>query len=65
MRTVYGCVCAVVMAGLATPIVLDGRLEPVVMGLPFALWWTAAGVLVSFAALVTAHIALGGEEPDP
>ena len=61
----YAAFCLTLMGVLATPLVLADRIEPRVFGLPFALWWTALGVVVSFGVLVALHLALGGEEPDP
>ena len=48
-------------AALATPWVLDGRLEPTVLGLPFPVWWTTAWVVAAAVAVAGMHVLLGGE----
>ena len=47
-----------------TPLVLDGRTEPALLGLPFPLWWTAGWVVAAFGALAALHLSLGGESDE-
>lgn len=57
----YAVFCAVLLVAVSTPLVLGGRLEPFVLGLPFAIWWTAGWVVSAFLVLATVHVLAGGE----
>ena len=60
----YAAFCLVALVALATPLVLGGRLEPRLLGLPFALWWNAMWVVMAFGALATFHVLAGGESEE-
>lgn len=56
--------CGVLYLAVGTPLVLGGRTEPLLLGLPFPLWWTAAWVVAAFCALAVLHLSLGGESDE-
>ena len=60
----FGLFCAVLYLAVGTPLVLDGRTEPALLGLPFPLWWTAGWVVAAFGALAALHLSLGGESDE-
>ena len=45
-------------SGAGTPLVLDGRTEPALLGLPFPLRWTAGRVAAAFGALAVAILGI-------
>ena len=65
MRTLillgFGAFCVALYLAVGTPLVMDGRVEPFVLGVPFPVWWTAGWVVAAFVALVVLHLGLGGE----
>ena len=62
--SVYALFCVLTLTALATPIVLGDRIEPMVLGLPFPLAWSAGWVVLAFVALATMHTLAGGESEE-
>lgn len=60
-----GLFCVVCLVAVAVPGVIGDRIEPRILGLPFALAWNVGWVALSFGVMLAFHLADGGERGAP
>ncbi len=61
-RRLFGAFFVLTFAGFLWPLnLLGNRVEPMILGLPFLLFWFVALILAQFAALVALYLLQGGD----